>query len=239
MLDARATQYHDKPMPVEGFSAATLNGWGYPSVSHILPTPHFELFRKVLPAIPEAEFNQIFNRYSNIILTREDKPRLIDSFAIGVPITAFGFPRLARVGLSAPLPSKVLGDINIVEHKGNKIKITGWAPWKGEYPSQSLHLVIDSDVRNVHLSTLSRSDVTTKLGVIDYLWSGFILEFTLLSSNDITLGEPDFCLVATGTAINQDVVLNNISDPQSCEKSVKSAKKRNLSLGDKRGGSST
>jgi hypothetical protein len=68
---------------------ATLNGWGYRSIAHVLATPRLDIWRQKFPALSDAELNDLFNRYAHINLTTAEKPRLFGDDAITVPITAF------------------------------------------------------------------------------------------------------------------------------------------------------
>ncbi|MBD2021112.1 hypothetical protein H6F43_13070 [Leptolyngbya sp. FACHB-36] len=88
-LDAKAAEQSNRLLAVEGFPGAILNGWGYRSISHVLPTPHLGFFRKIFPELPETEFQRIFNRYAHINLIPERQPRLLHEDAVGVPIDAF------------------------------------------------------------------------------------------------------------------------------------------------------
>ena len=89
MLDKNALKSPDQTIAVPGFPGATLNGWGYRSISHVLPSPKISFFRRFFPALPEAELNIIFNRYAHIKLITDSKPKLLASDKVGVPISAF------------------------------------------------------------------------------------------------------------------------------------------------------
>lgn len=54
-----------------GFVGATLNGLGYKSVTHVTPIPQLEFWKNKYPNFPKEKFNNIFNRYSHIILNAD------------------------------------------------------------------------------------------------------------------------------------------------------------------------
>lgn len=93
MLDAQALENPDRAIAIAGFPGAILNGWGYRSISHVLPSPQFKFFRRFFPDLPEPEFQLIFNRYAHIQLTTNPKPELLNLDAVGVPISAFSANR--------------------------------------------------------------------------------------------------------------------------------------------------
>jgi len=76
-------------LAVAGFPGATLNGWGYRSISHVLLVPQFAFFRHFFPTLPDAQFNELFNRYAHIQLTATGQPTLVAPDAVSLPIHAF------------------------------------------------------------------------------------------------------------------------------------------------------
>lgn len=76
---------------------ATLNGWGYRSIAHVLVTPRLDIWRQKFPGLSDNELNHLFNRYAHIILTTAEKPKLFDGDAVTVPITVFAPFREANV----------------------------------------------------------------------------------------------------------------------------------------------
>lgn len=91
MLDAQSKSHPNQFVVVEDgqFPGAVLNGWGYRSISHVLPTPQLDFFRQLFPELPEAELNQIFNRYARIVLTKDRQPKLLYADAVSVPLDRF------------------------------------------------------------------------------------------------------------------------------------------------------
>lgn len=76
-----------------GMYGAILNGAGIPAINHCVPAPQLEFFRAVFPEMPAADFNEVFNRYANVMGRPEPVPRLLQSDAIVVPIDTFAKPQ--------------------------------------------------------------------------------------------------------------------------------------------------
>jgi hypothetical protein len=95
-LDAEVAQQSNGLLAIADnrFPGATLNGWGYRSIAHLLAIPQLDFFRKFFPSLPEEEFQQLFNRYAHIILTNNPKPKLIAADAVALPVDAFHHNRV-------------------------------------------------------------------------------------------------------------------------------------------------
>jgi hypothetical protein len=93
MLDELAAATPQGTLAIAGFEGgylgATLNGWGYRSIAHVLVTPRLDIWREKFHTMPADELNQIFNRYAHIILRMEEKPILLGADAIGIPLKVF------------------------------------------------------------------------------------------------------------------------------------------------------
>lgn len=85
-LDALAGQRPDHAIAAPGFSGAILNGVGYRSVSHTLPTPSPNLFRRYFGTIDEPHFNYYFNRYVNVGVDHVKSPTLLSADYLQIPI---------------------------------------------------------------------------------------------------------------------------------------------------------
>ena len=85
-LDALAERRPDRAIAAPGFSGAVLNGVGYRSVSHILPTPSPNLFRRYFGTIDEPHFNYYFNRYVIVGVADVKSPTLLSADYLQVPI---------------------------------------------------------------------------------------------------------------------------------------------------------
>ena len=82
-----------------GIYGAILNGAGVPAINHCLPTPQLEFFRAVFPDMDSDRFNEVFNRYANVIALDEPAPRLHETDAVIVPVDAFNAPQPAAVAI--------------------------------------------------------------------------------------------------------------------------------------------
>lgn len=221
-LDRLTAEHPDKPIAVSNFPGAILNGWGYRSISHVLPTPHLEFFRQKFPDLGESKLNEIFNRYAHIILVNEHKPKLLQSDAVTIPISTFNkSARMVKIGMPNTVPFQVSGFIDSFVNEGKSYKVVGWAPWKGENSSQSLYLIVNYPVKDTHLSTMSRPDVASSLGSDDYLLSGFSVEFTLNDTEKIKPDNISLCLVAVDTNTNQNFVVAELRNRNFCTNKIK------------------
>lgn len=90
---------------------ATVNGLGFPSVTHVTPVPALAFWRERYPDMPEAEFTATFNRYSHIRLRADiSAPRSDHPDAVDIPLADF-WPDRAFVpthASRAPVPPQWL-----------------------------------------------------------------------------------------------------------------------------------
>jgi hypothetical protein len=85
-LNALQARRPDGAIAVPGFAGAVLNGVGYRSVSHVIPTPSPSLFVPYFSYLDKNEFNVLFNRYENVGVADVDAPRLITADYVQLPI---------------------------------------------------------------------------------------------------------------------------------------------------------
>ena len=85
-LDLLAEQRPDHAIAAPGFSGGVLNGMGYRSVTHIIPTPSPNLFRRYFGTIEERDFNVYFNRYMNVGVADVKSPTLVNADYLQIPI---------------------------------------------------------------------------------------------------------------------------------------------------------
>ena len=83
-----AAQHPKGWLVTPGYPGALLNGAGFPSLTHVLVRPQLAFFRARFPDMPEAEFNEIFNRYAHIQLTDTPKPHSPQADVVQSPMTA-------------------------------------------------------------------------------------------------------------------------------------------------------
>jgi hypothetical protein len=68
---------------------ALFNGYGLPSVGHVLIRPQLTFFRQYFPDLPEEEFNRIFNRYAHVHVRNIPAPTLFQDDVIELPPDRF------------------------------------------------------------------------------------------------------------------------------------------------------
>jgi hypothetical protein len=184
---------------------ATLNGWGYRSVAHALFVPPMARWREIFPDLEPDKLDFIFNRYAHITPIDELEPRLITNTMVGVPRRHFldaaqaqpedvrGIVRAER--LTAAVSSIARnGHVDTRREDGNRVVLSGWAPWKGLTANQVLTVLSDVDAQIVRFSRARRPDVVAVHHDPELEYSGFTVEVELAS----TAGDPKprVCLVA-------------------------------------------
>jgi hypothetical protein len=85
-LDQLSEQRPNHAIAAPGFSGGVLNGVGYRSVSHVIPTPSPHLFRRYFGSIEETQFNIYFNRYVNVGVADVKSPTLLSADYLQIPI---------------------------------------------------------------------------------------------------------------------------------------------------------
>jgi hypothetical protein len=85
-LNSLAASRADHAIAAPGFSGAVLNGIGYRSVIHTIPTPNPDAFKRYFPQLNRSLFRTLFDRYTSIILTSFRKPALIARDVIALPL---------------------------------------------------------------------------------------------------------------------------------------------------------
>ena len=177
------------PFTGNGFPGATLNGWGYPSVSHVQMSPYLEYWRRTFPELDADRFNKIFNRTAHIYLSQNPNLRLINTDIIHVPIDAVTdiFRNVRRIMWEqvSTLPTVTLGHIDSVHCQDLAINIKGWAPWKHLSSKQVLYVASNQTFLNAELILRPRYDVVKAFHNPEYLLSGFTLVASLEAECDL------------------------------------------------------
>jgi hypothetical protein len=88
-LDETAAQRPDGAIGVN-FPGAILNGQGYRSVVHVLPTPQVDTFAAMFPDLDKAQLNEIFNRYAELFIIPGQQPKLEGNGIVGLPAGVIG-----------------------------------------------------------------------------------------------------------------------------------------------------
>ncbi len=83
-LDETASKRPDGAIAVN-FPGAILNGQGYRSVVHVLPTPQVDTFAAMFPDVPRDQINEIFNRYAELYIIPGSEPKLAGDGIVGLP----------------------------------------------------------------------------------------------------------------------------------------------------------
>ncbi len=173
-------------LAVPGFFGAVLNGWGYPALSHVLPTPQLAVWRRLLPDLSEQERDLLFNRYAHISLDpMRFAPHMLRFDGVALPLTAVSdgqvyFPRrLAELRAGDPMGPPAGYVDRIVTERGTDrlvLRIEGWAPFDGWAADQTIHVAATPRPASMrYVLTRERFDVANLLGPAKRM-SGFVLE---------------------------------------------------------------
>lgn len=183
---------------------ATLNGWGYRSVTHVLVAPKLDVWRRYFSDLDPATFNTIFNRYAVIQLIDEAAPKVLPNGAIGIPRSRFaefdhtdsaleGSARLEPLRGNAAYESRN-GHLDIRRDGDERVELSGWAPWKGMRAEQVLTVLSDVDAKIVQFRRVPRLDVVKVHNDRALEFSGFTVELSVPRGSSTT--KPRICLVA-------------------------------------------
>ncbi len=176
-------------LAVPGFFGAVLNGWGYPSVAHVLPAPRMDLWHSLFPALDGKQRDTLFNRFAHIALSdAESVPRLVRFDAVFIPRAHWDnrhilFPRRIVPLRGEPGTLDKAGYIDRVrvhpDGKGTTLRIEGWAPFRGASLEQTLHIATRPAARKIrYITSVQRLDVAGAMGP-EFGFAGFIAEVEL------------------------------------------------------------
>jgi hypothetical protein len=168
---------------LEGYGA-WLNGWGYKSATHVLYAPQLDFFRSILPPIPEASFNEAFNRTAYIRVGPSDRVEIEAASVITVPIEAFAPPTVPvdlESGSTGDPPVGGLVEIREIYWKPGRssVLLKGWGMFDGSRAESKLRVHTDLPVRRAVAYPDLRPDVARVAGDPELVLSGFVLRLFL------------------------------------------------------------
>lgn len=190
----------------ERFAGATLNGFGFRAVDHVLLAPKLDVFKRYFPVMDPDQFNLLFNRYAHIRLARKPLPEVVRDDVVQVPIGVFTPIRnLRRVDFAVPLANacsmRPAGGVDRIEAQNGWLKIEGWAPWKSESGEQGIRVLSGRTIRLVNLTAITRPDIAERQQDYEFVKSGFRLQLESVDGNPIRANE--VALVALGTSTGE------------------------------------
>jgi hypothetical protein len=205
-------------LAVPGFFGATLNGWGYRAIPHVLATPKLATWAELFPELDAEERTRLFNRYAHIAVSDTDAvPQLVRFDAVSIPRTRWRdqvfFPRDAVIlALPAPVPASVGGHVEsatVVPARGT-IRVTGWAPFDGWDRSQRLEVIADPAPKSIrYVGTVQRFDLGTAVRPRREL-AGFALELGFAEGVDP--GRLALCVISEDRGTRQVLAPGNGRD---------------------------
>lgn len=197
-------------LAVPGFFGAVLNGWGFPSLSHVLSAPQLALWRRLLPDLSERERDLLFNRYAHISLDpMRFTPHMLRFDGIALPLTAVSegqvyFPRRVqeiRAGDPMGAPAGYVDRV-VAQRLADRVvlRIEGWAPFDGWAADQAVYVAATPRPESMrYLLTRERFDVANLLGPAKRM-SGFVLELAF-SGADVDPATVRLCLAMRGQGV--------------------------------------
>ncbi|MBL6918072.1 MAG: hypothetical protein ISR36_05195 [Gammaproteobacteria bacterium] len=199
-LDTLISKDGPSILEVPGFPGATLNGWGYPSVSHVLMTPKLDFWKGIFPDLNDKHRNYLFNRYAIIEVSRKvEEPALVSADSVRIPVDSVT-DSLANIrGVSwtrhAPPYTYNRGSIDEIICEGSKITISGWAWWQQKNSNQSLRVVSEMKPLRSNLLVIPRYDVASHFNNPHMALAGFEIRSDL--GFDCPSSNPPLCVIST------------------------------------------
>lgn len=219
-LDRMVAEHPRGWLVIPGFPGATLNGWGYPAISHVTIAPRLDFFRERFPDMDEASFQDAFNRYARVNVTAVAAPTVPQPDSVDVPASAFLLQ-------DRPVPVVQAGTETIGRHPyggfldstgkvakgaGREITLRGWG-----LLDRGGELMIRSSVTPAAMSAkaMLRPDVAAALNDPRLLYAGF--QLTLTFDGDIPDGAPlpTVCVVSRSPAFGAHL-LQTPGAPENC-----------------------
>jgi hypothetical protein len=186
---------------VGGFPGATLNGLGYPSISHVAIAPRLDFFRERFPNMGEAAFAEVFNRYARVnVVPGNGLPSVPQPDSVDVPAAAF-------LVAPQPIPVETVESADVGRHpyggfldavtapRGSgrtALTLTGWGLLE-----RGGRLLVRSSIppASVTANAVHRPDVVAALGDPRLIRSGF--QLTLSFDRELPPGLlPSVCVIS-------------------------------------------
>jgi hypothetical protein len=183
-LDRLAARHERGWLVVHGSDGAWPNSWGYASVSHVLYAPALDWFRPRFPELPQAEFDNLFNRTLYTFLSPRPVAFLLGDAALSVPLDVFDPPQIpVELGGAPPESARhggAIDEISVHEEAGGvHVIVQGWGPMDGSDPETRLLVLTDLPVASAAAYPSVRGDVAQTLGDPRLALSGFQMRLTL------------------------------------------------------------
>jgi len=196
------------------FNGAVLNGLGLKSFTHTLIQPRLAFFRTLFPALPEAYFNYIFNRYAHIVIYDGEKIRLPSSDLIWIPSTKIGGKASKKewrvVQMKEAVPALSGGSLGRIIIRGNQLIVSGWLMSEVHHFASNLEIKKEQVLSAVKFA---RPDVAKALDDVNLLFSGFNIVILLSDENKIRLKKEGFCLQSISDVYGRRVLNREDQNP--------------------------
>ncbi|MBN2028630.1 hypothetical protein JW824_00140 [bacterium] len=175
-LERLSNLHPEKWIVMDAFPGATLNGYGFKSITHVLIEPQLEFFRQYFKLMNEKEFNRVFNRYAHVKLRAVRWPISPYPDVIHLPIKRFdpifSDPEL-HIHKDLPKSFSEKGAMEKIVVGDTLVQITGWCYFIGTHPGRCIGIEFPCSYKNAVLETIARHDVIETTGNTQLLYSGF------------------------------------------------------------------
>ncbi|WP_051488205.1 DUF7657 domain-containing protein [Salinivibrio socompensis] len=176
-----------------GYPGATLSGLGLNSFTSVLVQPQLELFRTLFPDMGEYAFNQVFNRYAHVILSKNvTAPTVPQDDVILIPYASVNeSDGLLSYKQYQTLPHNVPvgGYVDRVLIENNTITFFGWG-WINK--GQLYGPFSNTEIRVVRKT--KRKDVLRAFNEPSLIESGFLLVINKSTQIDALIDKKGLCL---------------------------------------------
>jgi len=198
---------------------ATLNGLGFRSAAHVLLAPELALWEKLLPETSAAERERIFDRSAQIVVRDLPAPKLLAINVAAVPPRAFGATPDRWFSIRSPdemrrwpAPGGYIAERAV---SGRRLTLSGWAPWHGLVPGQTLVLYASAPFSFVSAQRAERPDVVAVLKDERLRFSGFLVEVEM-PEGTAPAEQLALCLVARDPLAGTEALLSPESGRPPC-----------------------
>jgi hypothetical protein len=202
-------------LSVVGLPGAVANGLGYRSLSHLTAIPQLEFWRKQYPDMDQAQFNNLFNRYSHIDTSYENLPKLIAADAIQVPVSLFLKAPKIEVKYITRVPkfTKKSGALEGADIRADVLYLRGWANWRKQEGIRGLEVFVEPSVMNSIplVAVVPRLDLAGEGNEVSAVFSGFEIQIPYAD-----LKMQSICIFSVDQISRERVLLNNPAGIKYC-----------------------
>lgn len=166
---------------IPGYYGSDLNAFGVRAINHVLARPDLPFFRALYPDLPEAAFQDAFNRFGHVQVGFGAQPFSPQGDVVLLPVFDVGTPLPVSV-VEHPAEAPPGGRVEALEPEPLddttwRVVVRGWAPFRGIVPGQRLEVGgAGLIIRSARAVRLVATEAGTALADHAYDTGGFALE---------------------------------------------------------------